>query len=46
MTAAVPSQRKPTRPQRMVLHVFLLTMAIAWLLPLLWGAFNSFRNYD
>ena len=38
--------KRPTRPQRVVLHVFLAVMAVAWLLPLLWGAFNSFRDYE
>jgi multiple sugar transport system permease protein len=34
------------RLPRVVLHAFLLVMAVAWLLPLLWGAFNSFRDYE
>ena len=45
MTAVSP-RRKPIRPPRVVLHVFLAVMAIAWLMPLLWGAFNSFRDYQ
>ena len=36
----------PIRLPRVILHVFLLVMAVGWLLPLLWGMFNSFRNYD
>jgi multiple sugar transport system permease protein len=48
--ASVPQgmrrRRQPTRPQRVVLHVFLAVMAVLWLLPLLWGAFNSFRDYE
>ena len=34
------------RLPRVVLHAFLLVMAVGWLLPLLWGMFNSFRDYD
>ena len=36
----------PIRLPRIILHVFLLVMAVGWLAPLLWGMFNSFRNYD
>ena len=41
-----PRRRQPLRGPRVVLHVFLLVMAVGWLMPLLWGAFNSFRDYD
>ncbi|SNT16078.1 multiple sugar transport system permease protein [Asanoa hainanensis] len=31
---------------RYVLHAFLAVMAVGWLVPLLWGLFNSLRDYD
>ncbi len=31
---------------RFVLHAFLAVMALGWLAPLLWGLFNSLRDYD
>ena len=31
---------------RLVLHVFLAVLALGWLAPLLWGLFNSLRDYD
>jgi multiple sugar transport system permease protein len=37
---------KPLRWPRVVLHVFLTVMAVGWLVPLLWGLFNSLRDYD
>jgi multiple sugar transport system permease protein len=52
-TAVTP--RRPTRPahlpntgrgRRTALYVFLTVMALAWLFPMLWAVFNSFRNYD
>jgi multiple sugar transport system permease protein len=46
MTAITPTRRQPLRPQRVLLHVFLAVMAVGWLLPLLWAAFNSLRDYD
>jgi multiple sugar transport system permease protein len=39
-------KRQPVRGPRVLLHVFLAVMAVGWLIPLLWGAFNSFRDYD
>jgi multiple sugar transport system permease protein len=46
MTAVTPGRRPPLRPQRVLLHVFLAVMALGWLLPMLWAAFNSLRDYD
>ncbi|HEV7709244.1 MAG TPA: carbohydrate ABC transporter permease [Asanoa sp.] len=37
---------KPLRWPRVVLHVFLTVMAVGWLAPLLWGLFNSLRDYS
>ena len=34
------------RPARIVLHVFLITMAIAWLIPIGTAIYNSFRFYE
>ena len=34
-----------SRGRRLVLHVFLAVVAVAWLFPLLWALLNSFRDY-
>jgi multiple sugar transport system permease protein len=34
------------RPARVVLHVFLITMALLWLLPIVTAIYNSFRFYE
>lgn len=39
-------RKKPVRPGRIVLYVFLTVMALLWLFPLLWAVFNSFRDYS
>jgi multiple sugar transport system permease protein len=44
-TAAVRKGHRVRAP-RVLLHVFLAVMAFGWLVPLLWGAFNSFRDYQ
>jgi len=38
--------KPPLRPMRIVLHVFLITMALAWLLPIGTAVYNSFRFYE
>lgn len=38
-------RRKPVRPARVVLQVFLIVMALGWLFPIAWAVFNSFRDY-
>lgn len=38
--------KPPLRPARIVLHVFLVTMALAWLLPIGTAVYNSFRFYE
>jgi len=38
------NKRKLTR-RRIVLQVFLAVMALAWLFPVLWAVFTSFRDY-
>ncbi len=44
---AAPSRspRRRARPARIVLHVFLVAVSLAWLFPLLWAVANSFRDY-
>src|SRR5581483_1005496 len=45
--AAVPVvRRKPLRPGRVGLHVFLAVTAIVWLFPVGWAVYNSFRPYS
>lgn len=38
--------KPPLRPSRIVLHVFLVTMALAWLVPIGTALYNSFRHYE
>jgi multiple sugar transport system permease protein len=33
------------KPPRIVLHVFLWVVSLAWLFPIAWAVFNSFRDY-
>jgi multiple sugar transport system permease protein len=44
-THAELNPRRP-KPQRVVLHVMLSAMAVAWLFPVLWAVVSSFRDYD
>jgi len=52
-TAAAPAQaeqqvrrnKKKLTPGRILLHVFLITVATLWLIPVLWAVFTSFRPY-
>jgi multiple sugar transport system permease protein len=37
---------KRARPARAVLHVFLVAMALVWLLPIVTAIYNSFRYYE
>ncbi|KUL26595.1 carbohydrate ABC transporter permease [Streptomyces regalis] len=43
--SALAKQRTPIRPGRILLHVFLATMALAWLAPLLWAVYAALRPY-
>jgi multiple sugar transport system permease protein len=43
---AAVARRKPVRPARVALHVFLAVTAFAWLFPVLWALYNSFRPYS
>jgi multiple sugar transport system permease protein len=42
----VPQPKKPLRPGRVVLHVFLSIMALIWAFPVLWAVLNAFRDYQ
>jgi multiple sugar transport system permease protein len=42
----VPRYRKPVRPARVVLQVFLIVMAVGWIFPIVWAVYNSLRDYD
>ena len=44
-SVAEGARRRPLRPGRVGLHIFLITMAILWLAPILWALFTSFRPY-
>jgi multiple sugar transport system permease protein len=39
-------RRKPVRPARVVLQVFLMVMAVGWIFPIAWAVYNSLRDYD
>ncbi len=41
---SVNKKRKMT-PARLVLHIFLAITALAWIFPLAWAVYNSFRDY-
>ncbi|MEU1686435.1 carbohydrate ABC transporter permease [Micromonospora sp. NPDC005707] len=45
-TAAPPARRRPLRPARVVLHVFLAAVAVGWLFPILWAVLTSLRSYE
>jgi multiple sugar transport system permease protein len=41
-----PSRRSGRlRPGRVLLHVFLVVVAVGWLFPVFWAVLNSFRDY-
>ena len=42
----VPQRKKPVRPARVVLQVFLIVMAVGWIFPIVWAVYNSLRDYD
>ena len=43
---AAPRNRRPVRPARIVLYVFLTVVALGWLLPLLLAVYASLRPYS
>ena len=46
-TAASPTRRNRKRvtPARVLLHIFLITFALIWLVPVAWALLTSFRSY-
>jgi multiple sugar transport system permease protein len=41
----VPANRRPIRPRRVALYLFLTFMTVTWLFPLLWAAYTALRPY-
>jgi multiple sugar transport system permease protein len=39
-------KRSFPKPPRIVLHVFLWAVSLAWLFPIMWALLNSFRDYS
>ena len=44
-TAAKP-RRRPLTVGRVVLYIFVILTALAWLFPVVWALLNSFRDYE
>lgn len=40
------SRRKPVTARRVLLYVTLVAVALAWLFPVAWAVYNSFRDYS
>jgi multiple sugar transport system permease protein len=45
-TVPRPRRKKRLTPQRVLLHVFLITFAVIWITPVVWAVFTSFRSYS
>jgi multiple sugar transport system permease protein len=46
LAEVVAERNKPKlRPARVLLHFFLITVALVWLVPIVTAVYNSFRNY-
>ena len=43
---AARARHRRLSPGRILLNVFLTATALAWLFPVLWAVYNSFRDYD
>jgi len=43
--AVVPARRSKRRWQRIALHVFLISLALVWLFPILWTFYTALRPY-
>jgi multiple sugar transport system permease protein len=43
--AVAPRHRSRVRWQRVVLHLFLISLSLVWLFPILWTAFTALRPY-
>jgi multiple sugar transport system permease protein len=44
-TRVIPKARKRLTPGRVLLHIFLVVIALGWLFPILWAILNSLRDY-
>jgi len=45
-TTTIPApERRRSSPKRYALHAFLVVASLAWLFPIAWAVFNSFRDY-
>lgn len=44
-TPAAAAPRRRIRPQRILLHAFLITTSLIWLAPVLWAVYTSLRPY-
>ncbi|MDC0772398.1 carbohydrate ABC transporter permease [Streptomyces sp. HD] len=44
--AVALKKRAPVRPGRILLHLFLASMALAWLAPLAWAVYSALRPYS
>ena len=44
--ATITRNRRRLTPGRVLLYVFVTLTALAWLFPVVWALFNSFRDYD
>ncbi len=45
-TKVIVTKKKPLRPARVVLHVFLIVMGILWMTPLVMSLYASFRPFS
>ena len=43
--AIAKTHKRGLEPRRVVLHVFLISISLLWLFPLLWAVYTSFRPY-
>ena len=44
--ARTATRRKPRRPSRILLHLFLAFAALVWIAPVAWAVFTAFRPYE
>lgn len=45
VAAVRPAAARRRRPQRVLLHAFLITTSLIWLLPIIWAVYTSLRPY-
>ncbi|MFY1620251.1 carbohydrate ABC transporter permease [Micromonospora sp. WMMD736] len=46
MSVDTPNRRRRLTPLRMLLHGFLIAVALIWLFPIAWAVLTSFRSYQ